>query len=224
MAPSPHPECLFFSLRPGGILASLQGQAQVFIPQEAWTDFPSPQGSLLNPAEDESWYGSTGSVVAAWECWYTGSIPSPAQWIRRCCSLVHGWGLDLIPGLGAHMQRGGQKKTKTGEERSRKDTQLILPITSLAHHRRNWGSRVVRYSECHWVEGPRSKFWSYWLQTVCSWATSHFYYSRVKQVVSSRQGSCLFQKCSLFMWLPHMQRGRRWISTPLLNGLREKNT
>ena len=52
-------------------------------------------------------------LAAAWECWDVGLIPSLAQWIQCCCSLVCGCSSDVIPGLGIPYASGWPKQNKT---------------------------------------------------------------------------------------------------------------
>ena len=63
--------------------------------------------------------GPTESAVAR-ECWDAGLIPSPAQWIGRCCGLVHGCGSDLIPGLGVLRATGRPKKPEQNKKPKKK--------------------------------------------------------------------------------------------------------
>ena len=52
--------------------------------------------------------------AASLELWDTGSILSPAQWVKDCCHSGIGCicGLDLIPVWELHILQGGQKGKK----------------------------------------------------------------------------------------------------------------
>ena len=60
--------------------------------------------------------GARGSA-ASLQCWDTGSIPVPAQWVKDQAlpqpAIGGNWGSDLIPGPGALCAVGWPKKEKT---------------------------------------------------------------------------------------------------------------
>ena len=81
-------------------------------------------------------------IVESWECWDTGSIPSPAQWVKdpplRICSLGRNCSSDLIYGLetpyamgqrrkeGREMGRGWTDALKTDKAEGQGQTEVVL--------------------------------------------------------------------------------------------------
>ena len=61
--------------------------------------------------------------IASWECWDTGSVPSPAQWVKDhhwgSCGLDCSYGSNLIPGLGTPYALGWPKKKKKKKKKEK---------------------------------------------------------------------------------------------------------